>query len=170
MVRRCSCQYENLAVLQRELLDGSYQPLPLRVVQIPKKSGGNRTLRIPSVRDRVSQQAVLRIIGTRWEREFEDSSYAYRKGRSVKQAISTVKRLHNQGGQWVLRADIEDYFENIPHSNLLARFSKTIPDSQLNDIIRRWLTAPQVIEKSDGKGIPASWRIRGFEGEELGQE
>jgi CRISPR-associated protein Cas1 len=97
---------------------------------------------------------VLRIIKARWEREFEESSYAYRKGRSVRQAVNAIKELHSQGRQWVLRADIEDYFENIPHKDLLARFSKTIPDDQLNWLIEQWLTVPQTVENDDGKGVP----------------
>jgi group II intron reverse transcriptase/maturase/CRISPR-associated endonuclease Cas2 len=143
-----------LAKLQKELLNNTYQPAPLRVFNIPKADGSSRVLRVPAVRDRVAQQAVLRIIGPVWESEFEDASFAYRKGRSVRQAVTRVCRFRDEGRLWVVRADIDDYFDEIPHEQIIERFSAKVADEQVVSLIALW--------------IGANWRIaaKGTEGKD----
>jgi group II intron reverse transcriptase/maturase/CRISPR-associated endonuclease Cas2 len=130
-----------LAKLQKELLTNTYRPAPLKVFRIPKTDGSSRVLRVPAVRDRVVQQAVLRIIGPLWESEFEDASFAYRKGRSVRQAVARVCRLRDEGRLWVVRADIDDYFDEIPHEQIIERFSEKVADEQVVSLIAFWIGA-----------------------------
>jgi group II intron reverse transcriptase/maturase/CRISPR-associated endonuclease Cas2 len=132
---------ENLAKLQGDLLAGIYRPAPLKVFDIPKSDGSQRILKVPSVRDRVAQQAVLRIISPIWERELEDSSYAYRPGRSVKQAVNRLKRYHSEGWGWVLRSDVEDFFDEIPHGEMIARFAEKISDEHLVALVSLWVAS-----------------------------
>ncbi|OKY74494.1 MAG: hypothetical protein BM485_13655 [Desulfobulbaceae bacterium DB1] len=87
----------NLAGLRSELNNGTYFPLPLMKIQVAKKNGEPRGLCIPTVRDRVAQTAVLHRINPLLEREFEECSFAYRKGRSVRQAVMRIKAFHEQG-------------------------------------------------------------------------
>jgi retron-type reverse transcriptase len=99
--------------LSRELAEGNYRPLPAARFFVPKRGGGQRRLCALAVRDRVAQHAVINIIRPIIEAEFEDVSYAYRRGRSVKQALDQVERLRDAGYQWVVDADISSYFENV---------------------------------------------------------
>jgi group II intron reverse transcriptase/maturase/CRISPR-associated endonuclease Cas2 len=132
----------HLSKLQQELLDGTYRPKPLRVFTIPKSDGTQRTLKVPGVRDRVAQQATLRVIGPVWERELEDSSYAYRKGRSVRQAVAKVRRYRDEGRRIVVRADIDAYFDEIPHEPALAKFREKIKDEQVVCLVALWMGTP----------------------------
>jgi group II intron reverse transcriptase/maturase/CRISPR-associated endonuclease Cas2 len=146
---------EYLAALQLELLENRYRPRLLKRFDIPKPDGSTRTLRVPAVRDRVAQQAVLRVINPVWEAEFEPTSYAYRKGRSVKQAINAVERYRDEGYTWVLRSDVDDYFDEIPHDQLIERFKKQVSDSQIVDLIEKWVKCVDgTPTKVTGKGIP----------------
>ncbi len=92
--------------MKNEVTRGSYRQQPLRRVPIPKKSGGTRPLSIPAVRDRVLQTAVELVLTPLFEAQFEDCSFAYRRGRSVQQAVARVERLRDQGYRWVVDADI----------------------------------------------------------------
>ena len=131
----------NLETLRNEVLYQSYRPLPLLRVEIEKPSGGKRPLSIPCVRDRVLQTAVTRLIEPLFEAEFEECSFAYRKGRSVEQAINRIQLLQRQGYQWVVDADIEGFFDNIDHSLLLTQISQFISDADLLKLIKQWLVA-----------------------------
>jgi group II intron reverse transcriptase/maturase len=131
----------NLETLRNEVLYQTYQPLPLLRVELEKPSGGKRLLSIPTVRDRVLQTAVTRLIEPLFEAEFEECSFAYRKGRSVEQAINRIQLLQRQGYQWVVDADIEGFFDNIDHSLLLTQISQFISDTDLLKLIKQWLAA-----------------------------
>ena len=102
---------KNLVALRHELTEQSYRPLPLMRILVAKKSGEPRGLCIPTVRDRVAQTALLRRYQPLLEQEFEGCSYAYRKGRSVRQAVQKVKEYHDQGYCWVVTADIGAFFD-----------------------------------------------------------
>lgn len=129
-----------LATLQHEVLSGIYRPLPLLSVWIKRPGKKHRELGIPAVRDRVLQSACSLLIGPTLEANFEDCSFAYRQGRSVRQAISRVERLRDEGFRWVVDADINRFFEEIPHEPLLRELSILIPDSDLIALVRQWLT------------------------------
>ncbi|MBW1698622.1 MAG: RNA-directed DNA polymerase [Deltaproteobacteria bacterium] len=147
----------NLRTLAFEIQKDCYRPLPLLQFKVAKKDGSPRTLAVPVVRDRVAQAAVLNVIEPVLEAEFEDESFAYRKGRSVKQAAMRIKKLREQGYRYVVEADIDAYFFNINHELLLDKVGYYISDTHLLKLIRMWVKA----EIYDGekvfileKGIP----------------
>jgi RNA-directed DNA polymerase len=147
----------NLARLAEELYAGKYSPLPLIRLLVAKPDGSPRALSVPAVRDRVAQGAVLNLIEPIFEAQFEDVSFAYRKGRSVKQAAYRLKEIRNQGYRFVVDADLEAFFDNIDHDLLLAKVSRLIADPAVVNLIRLWVRA----EVYDGervyhleKGIP----------------
>jgi len=139
----------SLLHLRQEVLSGIYTPLPLLKILVDKGNGEARPLLIPCVRDRVVQSAVKEVIEPIFEAEFEQCSYAYRKGRSVKEAIIKVKEYRNKGYEWVVDADIDAYFENIDHSLLFEKVRELLDDPELLRLIENWVKA----EVWDGKTI-----------------
>ncbi|NJP11221.1 MAG: CRISPR-associated endonuclease Cas1 [Leptolyngbyaceae cyanobacterium RU_5_1] len=116
-----------------------YRPLPLRQLQIPKPQGGWRKLGVPTVRDRIVQQALLNILYTVLEPQFETCSFAYRPGRSHLMAVRRVIQLRDQGYEWVLDADIVQYFDRIQHSRLLAEVRERIDQDWVLNLIESWI-------------------------------
>lgn len=130
----------NLRILQGELYDGRYRPLPAMKVLIPKKDEDKfRVLCIPSVRDRVIQKAVLSLIEPILDKEFEDCSFAYRKGYSVKQAVYKIKTYYKEGYCWIIDADIDDFFDNVDHDLLMEKFCQVIGNEDMQYLVRLWL-------------------------------
>lgn len=136
--------------LSANLRHGTYRPGPLRHVTIPKKSGGRRLLAIPTVTDRVAQTAAATVMQPILEREFEDASFAYRPGRSVQQAIVRVLELGRDGFLHAIDADIERYFDNVPHDPLLRRLAQAVADARLVELCALWLEEAE----ADGTGLP----------------
>jgi CRISPR-associated protein Cas1 len=141
----------HLRSLQSAVLGGRYQAAPLRECLIPKASADTgtavapsalRRLAIPTVADRVLQTAVALTLTPTLEREFADTSFAYRRGRSVQQAVARVEQLRNQGFVWVVDADIEAFFDSIPHAPLLKALAPFARDDRLLGLVRQWLVAP----------------------------
>jgi CRISPR-associated protein Cas1 len=130
-----------LRQLSMEIVNGAYWPAPVRLVDIPKNDGGLRRLSIPAIVDRVAQTAAAMILGPRLEREFEDSSFGYRPGRSVKQAVRRVDQLRRQGYVWAVDADIDDYFDSVPHNPLIDALEQHVPCERTVDLVCRWLEA-----------------------------
>lgn len=139
--------WNNLYTLANEVKSNTYQPKPLLKATIAKRSGGTRTLAIPCVRDRILQTAVAGVLTPLFEAEFENISFAYRKGRSVKQAITRIELLRNQGYQWVVDADIKTFFDQVDHQLLMQHVKKQTRDKDILRLIRQWLKATVV----DGK-------------------
>jgi len=137
----------NLAGLQAELLNGAYRPAPVRRVSIPKSGDGVRWLGIPTVRDRVAQQAVYLVLGAIWDPTFSEVSFAYRPGRSVGKALKMIERLRNRGFTWVVDADINGYFDNIDHELIIQMVAEKIDDEHILRLISLWLKA----QAFDGK-------------------
>ncbi|GJQ24740.1 MAG: hypothetical protein HBSAPP01_25300 [Candidatus Brocadia sapporoensis] len=131
----------NLRIMQRELVEHTYSPLPLLKILVDKGNGEARALCIPAVRDRVAQTAVLQQLAPALEKEFEECSFAYRKGRSVKQAVFQVKEFYEQGYQWVVDADIDAFFDSVDHALLLAKLKKYVPAPDMRRLIELWLKA-----------------------------
>jgi CRISPR-associated protein Cas1 len=128
--------------LQNAVVNGSYKPQPLLRVWLPREGRAARPLGIPTVADRLLQTAVAQTINSLLEAEFEDCSFAYRQGRSVRMAVERIGMLQRQGFQWVVEADIERFFDCIPHKRLLAELQTVVADTELVTLVASWLQTP----------------------------
>lgn len=135
------CKADALSALREAVAEDRYRPMPLRQIWIPKRSGGWRELGVPTVRDRLVQQALLQVLYPLMEPQFESSSFAYRPGRSHRQAVAQVKLWRDRGYTWVLEADIVQYFDRIQHSRLLAELKERVDLPWVLDLVQAWITA-----------------------------
>ena len=130
---------EHWSTMREQILSGEYQPRPVRRVDIPKPGGGTRMLGIPTVLDRLIQQAIHQILTPLWEPEFSAHSYGFRPGRSAQQAVKAAQNHVNQGKRWVVDMDLEKFFDRVNHDVLMARVERKITDERLLALIRRYL-------------------------------
>lgn len=139
-----------LGELRQDLMEETYQPQPVRRVLIPKSGGGERPLGIPTVRDRVTQAAVVLILEPIFEADFEENVYAYRPERSAQEALAEVLKRLYEGQHHVVDADVTQYFDTIPHAELLQSVGRRVADGKILHLLKLWLKCP--VEERDEKG------------------
>jgi RNA-directed DNA polymerase len=127
--------------IREQLLNGTYEPKPVRRVEIAKPDGGVRKLGIPTVLDRFIQQAVMQVLQRRWDRTFSDHSYGFRPGRSAHQAVAQAQQYIAEGYGWVVDFDLEKFFDRVNHDKLMGQIAKRVEDKRLLKLIRAFLNA-----------------------------
>lgn len=143
------------AQIKAELLNGRYQPQPVRCVEIPKPTGGMRQLGIPTVVDRLVQQALHQVLSPLFEPGFSESSYGFRPGRSAQQAVTQARLYVAEGRRWVVDLDLEKFFDRVNHDVLMSRMARRISDWRVLRLIRCYLQAGMM------SGGVASQRVEG---------
>ena len=127
--------------IEAQLRAGSYRPLPVKRVEIPKPGGGVRKLGIPSALDRLIQQAVLQVLQPHFDPTFSERSYGFRPGRSAHQAVAQAQAYQQEGYRWEVNMDLEKFFDRVHHDRLMARLAERIGDSALLKLVRAFLTS-----------------------------
>ncbi len=132
---------EHWPTIRSQLLDGTYQPQPVRRVEIPKPDGGVRKLGVPCVVDRLIQQALLQVLQKQWDPTFSEHSYGFRPGRSAHQAVAQAQTYVAEGYCYVVDIDLEKFFDKVNHDILMSRVARRISDKRVLKLIRAFLNA-----------------------------
>lgn len=148
---------ENKDELINSILKGKYRPTAVRRVEIPKENGKKRQLGIPTVVDRVVQQAVSQVLTPIYERQFSDYSYGFRPLRDAHKALQQCRKYIDEGYVYAVDMDLEKFFDTVNHSKLIQVISETIKDGRVVSLINRYLNAKVLTSdgfKTNGQGVP----------------
>jgi len=165
------------AFIKAELLDGSYKPSPVKKVEIPKPAGGKRMLGVPTVLDRLIQQAIAQILTKIYDADFSDNSFGFRPNRSAHQAVKRAQEYVNAGYTEIVEFDLAKFFDTVNHDRLMTTLARRITDKRLLKLIRKYLKSGimehgEVVSRSEGtpQGSPLSPILSNIVLDELDKE
>ena len=136
---------ENWLSIKEAILKGTYEPMPVRRVEIPKPDGGVRLLGIPTVTDRLIQQAIAQVLSKVYDPTFSENSYGFRPNRNAHDAVRKAKEYIRDGHRWVVDMDLEKFFDKVNHDRLMSTLAKRIQDKPLLKLIRKYLQSGVMI-------------------------
>lgn len=125
--------------IKAEILEGQYKPQAVLEVEIPKPSGGKRKLGIPTVTDRLIQQAIAQELNIIYDKTFSENSYGFRPGKSAHQAVRKAEEYLNEGNKYIVEIDLESFFDRVNHDKLMHLLSLNVTDKRVLKLIRKYL-------------------------------
>src|SRR5450631_4168509 len=163
--------------IREQLLSGTYEPKPVQRVEIPKLDGGVRKLGIPTVLDRLIQQAVMQVLQRRWDPTFSEHSHGFRPQRSAHKAVAKAQHYIAEGNRWVVDLDLEKFFDRVNHDKLMAAIARRVSDKRILKLIRAFLESGVMenglvspVEEGTPQGGPLSPLLSNLVLDELDRE